>query len=166
MEYSQKIKTSSAIFIIILVLVAGYFLFVRNRDLGKITRPLSNGNEESMKVVVENTPMVNGSLSLPSGFPIDIPIEKGSVLESVTTSYPEQKAKQLSVSYKSAKTVTQKYTEYKDYMKTVGYELSEGNISSPVRAIFGTKKEANLSVAISSAGGKTLVQLSYLLKSL
>jgi|SRR3989344_76235 len=167
MEHSKKIKTSSAIVIIILVLISGYFLLGKDRSLIDTNQSKPVGNQNPMRVVAESTPAVNGVLSVPKGFPQDIPMEKGGILESAISNYPDQNARQLSVSYISSKTVTQKYAEYKNYMVSSGYEIKEGgSVSSSVRAIFGTKSDVNFSVAISSSGGSTLVQLSYLLKSL
>ncbi len=168
MEQSSQIKTISAIIIILLVFGAGFLLFLKYRtsSLNQENSPTSGGtNGESATVVVKNTPMVNGVISVPVGFPQDIPLESDSLIESATTQYPGESIQQLSISYRSSKTITQKYTEYKDYMNQAGYSLTEGNKSAPVRAIFGTKENTNLSVAISSSEGKTLIQLSYLLKS-
>ena len=167
MEQSSQIKTISAIIIILLVLGAGFLLFLKYRtsSLNQENSPTSGGtNGEPATVVVKNTPMVNGIISVPVGFPQGIPLESGSLIESATTQYPGENVQQLSISYRSSKTIAQKYTEYKDYMNQAGYSLTEGNKSAPVRAIFGTKENTNLSVAISSSEGKTLVQLSYLLK--
>ena len=167
MEQSSQIKTISAIIIILLVLGAGFLLFLKYRtsSLNQENSPTSGGtNGEPATVVVKNTPMVNGIISVPVGFPQGIPLESGSLIESSTTQYPGENVQQLSISYRSSKTIAQKYTEYKDYMNQAGYSLTEGNKSAPVRAIFGTKENTNLSVAISSSEGKTLVQLSYLLK--
>ena len=168
MEQPPQIKTISAIIIILLVLGAGFLLFLKYRtsSLNQENSPTSGGtNGESAIVVVKNTPMVNGIISVPVGFPQGIPLESGSLIESSTTQYPGENVQQLSISYRSSKTIAQKYTEYKDYMNQAGYSLTEGNKSAPVRAIFGTKENTNLSVAISSSEGKTLIQLSYLLKS-
>ena len=168
MEQSSQIKTISAIIIILLVLGAGFLLFLKYRtsSLNQENSPTSGGtNGEPAIVVVKNTPMVNGIISVPVGFPQGIPLESGSLIESATTQYPGENVQQLSISYRSSKTIAQKYTEYKDYMNQAGYSLTEGNKSAPVRAIFGTKENTNLSVAISSSEGKTLIQLSYLLKS-
>ena len=167
MEQSSQIKTISAVIIILLVLGAGFLLFLKYRtsSLNQENSPTSGGtNGEPATVVVKNTPMVNGIISVPVGFPQGIPLESGSLIESSTTQYPGENVQQLSISYRSSKTIAQKYTEYKDYMNQAGYSLTEGNKSAPVRAIFGTKENTNLSVAISSSEGKTLVQLSYLLK--
>ena len=167
MEQPPQIKTISAIIIILLVLGAGFLLFLKYRtsSLNQENSPTSGGtNGEPATVVVKNTPMVNGIISVPVGFPQGIPLESGSLIESSTTQYPGENVQQLSISYRSSKTIAQKYTEYKDYMNQAGYSLTEGNKSAPVRAIFGTKENTNLSVAISSSEGKTLVQLSYLLK--
>lgn len=160
----QQTKTIYAVIGILLVLVAGYFLFTKDR--ATITEDVATSGDAGSKpmlVEVENTQMINGILPEPQGFPRDIPLEKGVITESAVTSYPEQNAQQLSVSYKSSKTVNQKYTEYKNYMTKAGYIVTEGQAGSP-RAIFGTKADVNLSVVVSSRDGKTLVQLSYLLK--
>ncbi len=149
-------KAISIIIVVIVIFGTGYLLF------GKYRRSAS---DRPMTVMVENTPMVNGTLAVPAGFPRDIPLDRGEVLESATTQYPAQNARQLSVSYQSSKTAAQKYAEYKNYLETSGYEVTEGDANAPVRGIFGTKADANLSVVISSSEGKTLVQLSYLLKS-
>src|SRR3989344_4707394 len=167
MEPSQSSNTKVilAAVIILVVLGVGYVWF-GNRVPGGVGQESSgNGDQETM-VVVENTPMVNGILDVPKGFPQDIPVETSGILESSTTHYPEQNAQQWSVSYQSSKTVAQKYTEYKTYLTQAGYNLTEGDINSPVRTIFATKGGTNLSVAISSAEGGALVQLSYLLTSL
>ena len=162
----QNTKLILAIIVILLVLGIGYILFARysvpREENEEVASDLSN--DQGSMVVVENTPLVNGVLSVPAGFPQDIPLEKADIIESATTDYPDQNAKQLSVSYKSSKTIAQKYSEYKTYMTQAGYSLTEGGTNTPVRAIFGSKVGANLSVAISSSGGKTLVQISYLLK--
>lgn len=167
MEQPQNIKTISIVVIVLLVLGAGYALSTKYRTSNQGDSSVSPANDDRpATVVVENTPMVNGTIPAPAGFPQDIPLEKGEILESAITQYPEQNAKQLSLSYQSAKTIAQKYAEYKSYMQQAGYQITEGDASSPVRAIFGTKESANLSVAISSLKKQTLVQLSYLLKSI
>lgn len=167
MEQSPQIKTISTFVIILLILGVGFLLLTKYRvSLNQENPPTSGGvNDEPATVLVKNTPVVNGAISAPEGFPRDIPLEKGVILESATTYYPGENVQQLSVSYRSSKTIAQKYTEYKDYMNRTGYDLTEGGASAPVRAIFGTKENTNLSVAISSSEGKTLIQLSYLLKS-
>ena len=172
MEQPQQIKTISAVIIILLVLGAGFLLFLKYRIFPNpanllTTNPSTSlgASDKSGTVVVENTSLINGTLSLPAGFPQDIPLEKGNLIESATTYYPEQNVRQLSISYQSSKTVTQKYAEYKNYMAASGYKITEENTNAPVRAIFGVKEDRNLSVALSNREGKTLVQLSYLLKS-
>ena len=168
MEQPPQIKTISAIIIILLVLGAGFLLFLKYRtsSLNQENLPTSGGtNGEPAIVVVKNTPMVNGIISVPVGFPQGIPLESGSLIESATTQYPGENFQQLSISYRSSKTIAQKYTEYKNYMERAGYQIRENTpTSSGTRAVFGTKEDANLSVVVSRAEGKTLIQLSYLLK--
>ena len=165
MEQTSPIKIISTIVIILLILVAGYFIFSKYTSPTQKDSAVSDSTDSVTNIVtVENTPMVNGALVMPEGFPNDIPFEGGQISESATTRYPVQGAEQLSISYRSSKTVAKKYAEYKDYMRLSGYTITEGNVNSSPRAIFGTKEDANLSVVISNAEGKTLVQLSYLVK--
>jgi len=53
---------------------------------------------------------------------------------------------------------------YNNSILASGYEITEGDASLPVRALFGTTADANLTVAISSMEDQTLVQISYLVK--
>ncbi|MDO8565095.1 MAG: hypothetical protein Q7R67_00480 [bacterium] len=165
MDTSPNIKNISAVLGIILIIGAGFLFFKMKSTPVEVEEgtDTQNGSQE-MVVVVTETPAVNGTLRAPAGFPAEIPLEVGVILESATTEYPNQDASQLSVSYRSDKTVAQKYAEYKSYLTNAGYQITEGSTNAPVRALFGTKVEANLSVAISANGGKTLVQLSYLIK--
>ena len=163
MEQSQNKKTISALVVIVLVLLLGYFLYSKYRASNEGVTPTAI-SEQPRKVEVENTATVNGVLPAPAGLPSDIPLEGGAMLESVTTKYPEQNAEQLSLNYHSSKSVADKYAEYKAYMQKAGYEVMEGDASSPVRALFGEKEDANLTVVVSSSDGGTLVQLAYLIK--
>ena len=167
MEQPPQIKIVSAIVIVLVILGVGFLLLTKYHvSLNQENLPTSGHvDDEQVTVVVENTPVVNGALSAPAGFPRDIPLESDNLTESATTQYPRENARQLSLSYLSLKTIAQKYAEYKTYMNQAGYSLTEGNATAPVRAIFGVKEDSNLSVAISGSKGKTLVQLSYLLKS-
>ena len=102
----------------ILLIVAVYFVFKdddKSED-GEIINNQAESNNQETIAVVENLPIVQGKASVPQGFPIEIPIEKDRVFESANTLYPNQSAKQLSLSYNSSKTVAQKYTEYKEYL--------------------------------------------------
>ncbi len=158
-------KTLIAVVVVLVILAAGYLLATKyDKRMG-----IKDGDKASetipLEVSVTHTERVNGVLPPPPGFPSDIPVEKTDIRESATTQYPTLDAKQLSLNYQTSKTVAQKLTEYRDYMKKAGYSVSESSASAPVKALFGTKDDANLTVVISNAGsGKTLVQVAYLLK--
>jgi hypothetical protein len=111
--------------------------------------------------------MVDGVLPLPQGFPRDIPVETEEILESAVAHYPDLPAPQLYLRYSSAKSIAEKYAQYMDYMRRAGYAVTQHSTTSPAKEIVGTKPKegTNLSVVIRSAGGKTLVDLSYLLRS-
>ena len=165
MEESQHLKTIFAIIAIGVILVLGYFLLIKNKGSLSI-KPSGSSEQETkpMNVVVENTPVVGGALSAPRGFPQEIPFEQKGLVESAITYFPDQGAQQFSLSYNSSKSVATKYTEYKKYMQKAGYSITEGKSTTSTKSIYGVKAEANLSVVISNVSGKTLVQLSYLLK--
>lgn len=154
-QESQKAKTLTIIVVIVLVLGVGFLLI----------NGLSKVDNTPEVVEIDNTEPINGVSQAPEGFPADIPIEQSNILESVTTNYPELGARQLSLTYESSQTVDEKYAEYKNYLTNAGYIVTEGDASSPVKAVFGTNDTANLSVVISSYGEKTRVQIAYLLKS-
>jgi hypothetical protein len=171
MTEMRNMNILTAVMIIILLLGAGFLLFIKygsfqNRDV-QITLPTtrSSANSGTLQVVVENTPKNRGVAGLPAGFPTSIPVEVNNIAESATTRYPAQRVQQLSLSYLSSMTINKKYDEYKNYLKLNGYALKEGSVSAPIRYIFGTKDNINLSVFISSEQGKTLIKLAYLLKT-
>lgn len=147
-------KIIPTVAIILLVLGASYIFYEK----------YSPSNDGSGVVMVKNTPVVNGVLRVPEGFPQDIPLDGEKIIESATTQYPDQDTQQLSVSYQSSGTIAQKYAEYRAYLNQAGYSVTEGETNSLTRSIAGTKEDTVLSVAISNVDGKTLVQLSYLLK--
>jgi hypothetical protein len=165
MEQPQPIKTVSAIIIVLTILIGAYILFTKYGVPGDLNEEMTeNGNQEPMVVEVSDTPMVNGALSAPAGFPQDIPIENNNITESTTTNYPEQNAQQLSLSYQSSQSIESIYTAYMSYLTQSDYEIMEGEADSSVRALFGTRADANLTVAISNTGSQRLVQVSYLVK--
>lgn len=165
MEPTPQIKPVYAIIVSILVFVIAVALYLNYQVPRKDSEAVVNPETAPENVVVEYAAAVNGAFSAPAGLPQDIPVEKNEIIESATTQYPDQNAKQFSLNYISSKTVAEKYKEYKNYMVKEGYTFEEGNVNSSVLAIFGEKANANLTVVISNSNGETLVQLSYLLKS-
>ena len=165
MENSSQTKTVSALVVIIAVFVVGYLML--KDDMPEVVvqeETVNTAQEQSGEVVIQNTAMVGGSRSLPAGFPEEIPHEDENIIESAVSQYPGHSAKQLSLSYHSTKTVSANYTEFLNYMQKAGYKVTQGNSASPVRALFGTKSDADLSVVISGSTGQVLVQIAYLIK--
>lgn len=173
MERSYTSRIISAIVIILLLAGAIYYLISSKGTLNPDAANQTESDDattaptaatQPMKVVVENSRSLAGKLSLPAEFPSSIPVETANITESATTRFPEQNAIQLSLSYKSSKSIIAKYEEYKAYMTEAGYSVTEGDARASVRSIFGTKADANFTVAISNSGSMTLVQISYLMK--
>lgn len=155
----QHLKNSNLLItlIVVAILAIGFLLS------GKY--PLFNGSRNNLSAVVtvRNTPMVDGTLPVPPGFPAEIPIETTEVLESATTYHPDQNATQLSLSYRSTKTILDKYKEYRDFMNQAGYNLTENSVSE-IKTLSGIKSDTSLSISMRNVDGETLVELSYLLK--
>ena len=165
MEESQHIKTIYTIVAVLVIVGIGYFIFTKNWTTLPTQTPTSSKSDETpINVVVKNAPIVNGALSTPLEFPQEIPFEKAGIIESAITEFPDQGTKQFTLSYNSTKTMAAKYAEYKNYMQKMGYVITEGDKNSAIRTIYGVKEEANMSVVVNNANGKTLVQLTYLLK--
>ena len=166
MEQSQNKKIVPIIIILVLIVSYSYFMVIRGDQPDQPDQPSKPsviGNEAV--VTVENTIMIHGVLSAPKEFPEDIPLEKEMILESATTNYPNKNTRQLSVAYKSSGTIMQKYLDYRNYMSQAGYNviIEEKDENSLARTVFGSKKNTNLSVVLSSLESGTLVELSYLI---
>lgn len=166
MEKQLDTKTIYSLIIILLILGAGY-LFFSQYDAYKQPIPTEapgDAMDETESVIVMNTPLVNGVLTIPKDFPQDIPVESESILESATTRYPGQNALLLSLSYESSQTIAQKYAEYKNYMQLAGYEITEEDINVLAKGIFGVKEDIKLSVVVSASGNETLETLETLVE--
>jgi len=162
-EQTLNTKLILAVIVVIALLALGYFLSLKyNPEKGS---PEGTNETTPMEVVVEHTQAVNGVLPAPKGFPTDIPIEKFGIIESAVTDFPTSNARQLTLSYRSKKTVALKYAEYKDYITKAGYTLSEGGTGPNLKYASGVKGDVSLSVVVSAAEGGSLVQIAYLLKS-
>jgi hypothetical protein len=157
MEQTQHTKLVSFLTVLVLIVVAGYVLSSNGyKDSGR-----ANSFDQSLIVTVENTPMVDGVLPVPEGFPQDIPIEESEIIESATTRHPRENLRQLSVAYKSSESIMEKYAEYKEYMLQASFQIEEESETSPV-VISGEKLGSKLSVTLNNSEGYTLVQLSYI----
>lgn len=163
MEQPQNKKIVPIIIILVLIVSYSYFMVIRGDKPDQPSKP-SVTRAEAV-VTVENTIMIHGVLSAPKEFPEDIPLEKEMILESATTNYPNKNTRQLSVAYKSSGTIMQKYLDYRNYMSQAGYNviIEEKDENSLARTVFGSKKNTNLSVVLSSLESGTLVELSYLI---
>ncbi len=161
---NMNVKIVLGALAVVVVLIAGYFAFRYFSSSSAVDMNTSGINGRASDAIVEGTPTVNGVLTVPVGLPEGLPIEEGNIVESVSTEYIEHNARQINVSYISAKTEAEVYDEYKKYVSENGYEVSEGDPSSAVRSITGKKENANLSVTVSTQEEGTLIQISYLMK--
>jgi hypothetical protein len=103
---------------------------------------------------------------LPVGFPSLIPVETKDIFVSDSKVYSDRSTPVTvyTINYRSAKTVTEKYNEYLDYMTKGGYVFAaEGGKDVKNHSLYGTKDGNSLLVSASTQNGQTVVQLSYTL---
>lgn len=143
--------------IVVLALLASALIMGKNYLDKRKAEKLA---ELPVRAELSFTPNVGETLPPPQGLPKDMPLEK-DLTHSATTNFPDQGAVQSSVEYESAKSVGEKYTEYKNYLDKSGFSVTESETIES-RAIFGSKKGENITIVITKRGEKTLVQIAHL----
>jgi hypothetical protein len=150
-------KVVLAIVAVLALVLLGYWAYKQ------FVAPSSDATMEAgefMPVKIgENTPVAG---RLPAGFPAEIPVEIEGVTEAYARTYPERGVTQYTVVYKSASSLTEKFSEYESYMESAGYISAEDGSNMSSNFLSGTKDNDDLSVVLSIDGESTVVNLTYL----
>jgi hypothetical protein len=162
------------IVVIAIIIIGGVFYMngksVVNKQAVETPAPPANTQNnkiEDIKVVkVDLSQTKTGVDRLPQGFPTGIPVETQDVFVSDTKSYPDRTPPEVmyTVNYRTTKSVSDKYTQYLDYMTKNNYVFGANGKDSKNHVLYGTKGTASLLVSVFSNSGKTVVQLVYLVK--
>jgi len=159
-QSSRLLKVGLSMLFVILLVVLAFVILWENGFLGKKAlnlQPTVTTSQPQPEIVPPPVPekefqrveTINFGTSTPPDFPINIPIEKGSKFEqSYATYYPEQK--QLTIVFRSTKTVKENYTLYADFLKKENWVISNKNESDGVSFLYGTKGSNDINVTISS----------------
>lgn len=159
-QNSHKTLIYSAIALIIVLLVVVFLATISKKSPSNTQKPeVTKENVLVNKVDLNST---SDKEKLPQGFPAFIPVETKDAFESYSASYPERKITQYTVSYKTSKTVSEKYDEYLSFMTKNGFTFSNDGQNKETGTLYGTKNGDDLLVVVSKSEDKTSVQISYL----
>lgn len=141
-------------FVIFVSVVVFFFSF---RSLRPDDR---NGAFDQIPTVGQNPLRVDFSDKLPDDFPSDIPVEQEADFDqSYRLDYPEQK--QLTVVFRSVKTLEENQFLYADFFRRNGWIISNRYDIENISAIYAAKGRVELNVSIISlAEGKSQISLS------
>lgn len=160
-QNSHKTLIYSIIALVILLVVVVFLATISKKSPnGKIDKP--EVTKENVVVSKVDLNSASGKDKLPQGFPTFIPVETSDAFESYSASYPERKLTQYTVSYKTSKSVADKYDEYLSFMTKNGFTFTRDGQNKVAGTLYGTKNGDDLLVVVSKSDDKTSVQISYL----
>ncbi|HEX8994330.1 MAG TPA: hypothetical protein VF803_03700 [Candidatus Paceibacterota bacterium] len=88
----------------------------------------------------------------PTGFPADIPVERGTTLmQSYSLSYVGKN--QLSISFDSVKTVEENYELYESYLSGAGFSITNTYRSAALASLYGVSTTTEINVTIRESAG-------------
>ena len=150
--------------VVLAAIVVGVAYLISGKDLIKKDDNVDENGHTKSPIEYKHVDLSKASTpeeKLPQGFPSFIPIENTDVVESYSGQNQDPPLTQYTLTYRSTRTVTQKFNEYLNYLTNNGYTFAEGGRDSRNGYLSATKENDTLSVVVSRLGDKTLVQLSY-----
>jgi len=155
MENKTKIE-AFVLIAIILIATAGFgiYFFQKNKKVTSAP-PTQNIEQPAVKESQPPAPQkTDFGTSVPTGFPTDIPIEKGAKFQqSYSLNYDSQK--QLSIFFLSAKTVKENYALYTNFLKKQNWNILNTYDNPAVSSLYGTKENNDINVTISQSASNT-----------
>jgi hypothetical protein len=161
-----------SVLLLVLFLVGGAMLVTRSHK--EVSAPLEATGEDSpvveaptgkpsADVSVTPAPSLDSGKALPEGFPKNIPVEVGNIVESYKVVYKtHDNVTQYTVSYTSNSSVSALWTKYSDFLREEGYTVDTTATDKKTGTISGTKSQSTLAAVVSSHDNVSLVQLSLL----
>jgi hypothetical protein len=96
--------------------------------------------------------MADGQIVLIAGFPLEIPVEIGNLVDSKRFVYGDEEAAHYFVSYLTDKLQPEKYGEYLTYMGATGYHYQLETRAAEMGPLHGTRVSDDLLISITSRG--------------
>jgi hypothetical protein len=156
--------------LLVLIIGGAYYWYVSNKPGATPYVPVTTttttpavAGQPAQGVEIAKSDISAGSQNkLPDGFPAGLPIELSNITNSTKVVYTDHGVTQYTVSYTSKKTAADLWTAFNAYVTANGYKLDTANTSKSLGILRASKDKLELSVAISSAKGLSLVQISLL----
>jgi hypothetical protein len=166
--HHKESSVALSLLLLVLAVLVGYFvLYPADKKTGA---PVSSTTSTqttstapaSLSKDVEVTNVI-ADKKLPTGFPSNIPVEKGNIIESYKAVYKNHNnATQYTVSYTSTAAIGALWDLYADFLREEGYVLDTSASDKKLGTISGTKGENTLSAVVSRRDKVSLVQLNLL----
>jgi len=158
---SKQPRSKNTFFVLAMCLVALFGILALNN-----TSPRSNTDLPFTKedVEVKKTDLANtqGEARIPSGFPKDFPIETETITESYVMDYTARGVVQHTVTFTTTLSQPEAFEKYKKALESAGFTTELGGGGVDISALNAYKDGDDFSLIVSSSGGVTTVQASYL----
>ena len=161
--HDQKKKLFSAIAILLLLFIVGFFLYFNSTSykLKHIKNTVENVSTSQIDLAT-----AKGMDKVPPAFPRDIPINTETISASYIMDYIDRNMTQSVVTYLASESQGKLYNMYLGYMAEVGFKVRLSSRNSEEQGyLTGTKNNDTLSIIITSKEGMTEVRLIYLDRS-
>lgn len=115
-------------------------------------------------VQLKKTDLANtkGDARIPSGFPKDFPIETDNITESYVMDYTSRGVVQHTVTFTTGLGQKEAFEKYKQTLESAGFKTELGGGGVNISALNAYKDGDDFSLIVSSSGGITTIQASYL----
>ena len=148
MDNTSYKALSLTVSVLVIVIAAAGFFGWRYWNEFRMERMERERAETPMNVETTVTPFEDGVLSAPEGFPEEIPVEDENIVQSETSTFADWSAVKRSVMYHSEESIESKHGEYRSFMESSGYSVTETKGENGLVTLTGDKDGENLSVTI------------------
>jgi hypothetical protein len=165
MDNKQKVEGGLLGVLVLVIIIGGYLWYSSSKSApAPVAPPVVQKPVSDVKVTTAQMNTTTSTLSLPVGFPTNIPVEVLNITESYTAEYKSAGFVQYTITYTSDKTVASKWLEYKDFLTKAGYTLGKEGTNQAQGTVYGKKGMDEMSVLVATQNKKTTVHISVLQK--
>ena len=136
-----------------------------NKDESQFVEISEKKEEAETEIRTENLARVKQNV-VTLDFPADLPIEGNVVAEESYRHIPQGAGRQSTLSYTSALSLEENFQNFKSFAEENAYQIINEEDEEGLKFFYGSNGENDLSVLIRETGGKVLINISYLNKSI
>lgn len=169
-DIGQHKKSINIVWIVIsfVVVIGLSYYAIQNKGSLNVSAPTKNTKENIDIQNVNLSSVKSDADKIPQGFPNDIPLEIANITEGQKANFVDRGVTQYTVSYKSAKSLSSKYSEYTNFASKSGYSfVANGYIKTDSSSgFYAIKGDDSLTVMVSEIPNEknVLIQITYLHK--